>query len=114
MHLFKYLLSCICSDTHKNPIKCYYAKPDEGRNCRVILQTPCLPADNPQQSEEASHIGGNANPPCRKCKIGGTGKEKESDEIYEQFYSVRQYFFDCDAGLIPPQPGEPQNTHKIR
>ncbi|PBK87892.1 hypothetical protein ARMGADRAFT_1047540 [Armillaria gallica] len=43
-------------DTHKNLIKCYYTKSDEGQNCQVILQTPCLPADNPQQSEEASNI----------------------------------------------------------
>ncbi|KAK0436128.1 hypothetical protein EV421DRAFT_1892448 [Armillaria borealis] len=84
------------NDTHTNPIKCYYAR-DGGRNCHVILRAPGLPADNPQQSEEASHMGGNANHPCRKCKVGGTGKEKESDDIYEQFYS----------------PGEPRNAKEI-
>ncbi|KAJ6592424.1 hypothetical protein B0H19DRAFT_1204789 [Mycena capillaripes] len=32
------------------------------------------------QSEEASHIGGNANLPCRKCQWGGTQIEKETAE----------------------------------
>ncbi|KAJ6480443.1 hypothetical protein C8R45DRAFT_1054393 [Mycena sanguinolenta] len=55
--------------THTNPIPCYNA--ETHRNCRVILQVPSLPADNPQQSEEASHMGGNANCGCRRCKAGG-------------------------------------------
>lgn len=81
------MLKVDVSDTHTNPIRCYNA--DTHRPCRIILRTPGLPADNPQQSEEASHIGGNANHPCRKCKIGGTSQEKEQDELYHQFYSVR-------------------------
>ncbi|KAH9912209.1 uncharacterized protein B0H18DRAFT_942872 [Fomitopsis serialis] len=46
-----------------------------------------FPADNPQQSEHCSHIGGNGNKPCRSCKIGGTAEERETDEIYESFFS---------------------------
>ncbi|KAK0463305.1 hypothetical protein IW261DRAFT_1554190 [Armillaria novae-zelandiae] len=71
------------NSTHKDPIKCYYAR-DGGHNCH--------------QSEEACHMGGNANHPCRKCKIGGTAKEKETDEMYDQFYL----------------PGEPRNAKEIR
>ncbi|KAF8990957.1 hypothetical protein BDZ89DRAFT_1151735 [Hymenopellis radicata] len=52
------------------------------RTCRIILRIPGLPADNPQQSEEASHMGGNANFPCRKCHWGGNGVYKESDDGY--------------------------------
>ncbi|KAK0219574.1 hypothetical protein EDD85DRAFT_924070 [Armillaria nabsnona] len=74
------------NDTHTNPIRCYNA--DTHRPCGIILRTPGLPADNPQQSEEASHIGGNANYPCHKCKICGTSQEKEQDELYHEFYSA--------------------------
>ncbi|KAH9911660.1 uncharacterized protein B0H18DRAFT_892153 [Fomitopsis serialis] len=47
-----------------------------------------FPADNPQQSEHCSHIGGNGNKPCRACKIGGTAKERETDEKYETFFAA--------------------------
>ena len=48
--------------THSNPIHCF--KADTHANVHVILRVPYLPANNPQQSEEASHMGGNAN-----CKL---------------------------------------------
>ncbi|KAJ7838296.1 hypothetical protein B0H14DRAFT_3700910 [Mycena olivaceomarginata] len=66
--------------TEEAPVKCYNAVTK--RSCRFILRTPGLPADNPQQSEEASHMGSNANFPCRKCNWGGTKLEKEGDEMY--------------------------------
>ncbi|KAJ3992048.1 hypothetical protein F5050DRAFT_1801905 [Lentinula boryana] len=64
--------------THANPIKCYNA----------VTGLPYLPADNPQQSEECSHIGHNGTFPCCVCHIGGTYAEKESDTGYESFYNV--------------------------
>ncbi|KAJ7080438.1 hypothetical protein B0H15DRAFT_787211 [Mycena belliarum] len=66
--------------TETDPVPCYnsYTK----KKCRVILRAPGLPADNPQQSEEASHMGSNANYPCRKCKWGGTTIEKTTEDIY--------------------------------
>ncbi len=33
-------------------------------------------------------MGGNANYPCQKCKVGGTKQEKESDKGYNAFYEV--------------------------
>jgi hypothetical protein len=36
-------------------------KADTHSEVCVILRVPALPADNPQQSEEALHMGGNAN-----------------------------------------------------
>ncbi|KAJ7193966.1 hypothetical protein GGX14DRAFT_378462 [Mycena pura] len=68
--------------TETKPIKAYNAATK--RKCRCILRVPGLPADNPQQSEEASHMGSNANHPCRKCHWGGTTKEKETDQIYHE------------------------------
>ncbi|KAJ7793439.1 hypothetical protein B0H14DRAFT_2533522 [Mycena olivaceomarginata] len=68
--------------TETEPVKCFNAATK--RTCRFIIRAPGLPADNPQQSEEASHMGGNANYPCRKCHWGGSKKEKETEEIYHQ------------------------------
>lgn len=68
--------------TETKPVKAYNAATK--RKCRCILRVPGLPADNPQQSEEASHMGSNANHPCRKCHWGGTAKEKETEQIYHE------------------------------
>ncbi|KAJ3859493.1 hypothetical protein EV359DRAFT_68107 [Lentinula novae-zelandiae] len=38
--------------------------------CGARLHVPSLPADNPQQAEEACHAGGNSNLLCRKCNLG--------------------------------------------
>ncbi|KAJ6600335.1 hypothetical protein DFH09DRAFT_1497797 [Mycena vulgaris] len=70
--------------THTNPIPCFNA--ETKRNCRVILRVPALPADNPQQSEEASHMGGNANLGCRRCMAGGPHEHTESDEGYHSLH----------------------------
>ncbi|KII84492.1 hypothetical protein PLICRDRAFT_179320 [Plicaturopsis crispa FD-325 SS-3] len=74
----------LLQSTHSNPIRCYNAATH--RKCRAILRCPDLPADNPQQSEEASHMGGNANCKCRKCKQGGPHAVVESDEGYHQLH----------------------------
>ncbi|KAJ7839405.1 hypothetical protein B0H13DRAFT_2239608 [Mycena leptocephala] len=44
-----------------------------------------LPADNPQQSETASHIGMGGNLGCRRDLNGGTKEQQESDEGYRAF-----------------------------
>lgn len=51
-----------------------------------------LPADNPQQSETASHIGGNGNLDCRRDLLGGTKSHKETSEGYHAMFSVRIYW----------------------
>ncbi|KAJ7050132.1 hypothetical protein C8F01DRAFT_1068165 [Mycena amicta] len=70
--------------TETNPIRCFNA--NTGRKCRAILRVPGLPADNPQQSEEASHMGGNANRKCRRCKVGGGHEITESDQGYHALH----------------------------
>ncbi|KAJ7198300.1 hypothetical protein GGX14DRAFT_374386 [Mycena pura] len=72
--------------THTKPIRCFNAETQ--RNCCVILRVPSLPADNPQQSEEASHLGGNANLKCRRCMVGGCHEHTESDEGYHALHLV--------------------------
>ncbi|KAK0421515.1 hypothetical protein EV421DRAFT_1894749 [Armillaria borealis] len=44
------------------------------------------PADNPQQSETASHIGVNGNFNCCRDLTGGSNEQKESNEVYEALY----------------------------
>ncbi|KAG6818880.1 hypothetical protein H0H93_000679 [Arthromyces matolae] len=53
-----------------------------------------LPADNPQRSEDASHIGGNGQHNCRRDKTGGPDVEKETEDGYNS--------------LFRDQPGEPR------
>ncbi|KAJ6631949.1 hypothetical protein B0H10DRAFT_2159551 [Mycena sp. CBHHK59/15] len=45
-----------------------------------------LSADNPQQSEEASHMGGNANCGCHHCKAGGLHEVTESEDGYHSMH----------------------------
>ncbi|KAK7008238.1 hypothetical protein R3P38DRAFT_2948527 [Favolaschia claudopus] len=46
-----------------------------------------LPADNPQQSENSSHIGMAGNFGCRHDLVGGTTEQRERDEGYHALYS---------------------------
>ncbi|KAF7317051.1 FAD-binding-3 domain-containing protein [Mycena chlorophos] len=66
--------------TEDDPIRCYNVHTK--KKTAVVLRAPGLPGDNPQQSEESSHIGCNGNHPCRKCEWGGTTIEKTSEQVY--------------------------------
>ena len=87
----------ICSDTVRdraskmNPTWTYNATTQHF--CHVCLLVPCLPADNLQHSEEASHTGVNANCKCCKCKKGGPGEARESDDGYNMLYHTN--FISC-------------------
>ncbi|KAK0435503.1 hypothetical protein EV421DRAFT_1908579 [Armillaria borealis] len=72
--------------TEKEPIRCFNAHTK--RKCGVILHVPSLPADNLQQSEEASHMGGNANCGCHKCQWGGPHEYTKSDHGYHAAHYV--------------------------
>ncbi|KAJ7745314.1 hypothetical protein B0H16DRAFT_1663971 [Mycena metata] len=83
--------------THTDPIRYYNAV--TLRNCRAIVRVPSLPADNPQQSEEASHMGRNANCGCRCCKAGGIHLRTESDEGYHAMDSLKFLYNETQAGV---------------
>ncbi|KAL0064675.1 hypothetical protein AAF712_008373 [Marasmius tenuissimus] len=82
--------------SHSKPIRTLNAS--TGRPCGLRLFIPDLPADNPQQSEEASHIGHMALLKCRNCKPGECGIFRATAEGYEDFYKT----------------GTPRNVHEIR
>ncbi|KAJ6605878.1 hypothetical protein B0H10DRAFT_2178679, partial [Mycena sp. CBHHK59/15] len=74
--------------THQEPVRTYNA--ETSRPCSFRLNVPDGPADNPQQAEEASHIGHQGNHFCRRCKVGGTNDEKECPNGYHSFYEAGQ------------------------
>ncbi|KAH9925298.1 uncharacterized protein B0H18DRAFT_933788 [Fomitopsis serialis] len=60
---------------------------DLGEEIMIRIVPLLFPADNPQQSELCSHIGLKGNSWCRKCTLGGTDRERETDEVYHQHFS---------------------------
>ncbi|KAF8579127.1 hypothetical protein K439DRAFT_1648550 [Ramaria rubella] len=76
----------VIRESHVNPIRTYYAHTHH--LCRFRITIPGLPADNPQQSEEANHIGPSGNCKCRQCLVGGTLDIMESDEGYHTLHLV--------------------------
>ncbi|EIM79308.1 uncharacterized protein STEHIDRAFT_69687, partial [Stereum hirsutum FP-91666 SS1] len=57
-----------------------------GTECMFEVGILNLPADNPMQAELASHVGLRGNHFCRRCDVGGTGKEKETDAGYDALF----------------------------
>lgn len=49
---------------------------------------PYIPADNPQQLDKASHMGGNANYKSHKSMKSGPADKTESNEGYHELYTV--------------------------
>ena len=64
----------------------YDVQARETARVRIFIDTDR--SDNPMQSEIACHIGSKGNFPCRRCEVGGTQKEKESDAGYQSFFVV--------------------------
>ncbi|KAJ6619620.1 hypothetical protein B0H10DRAFT_1946670 [Mycena sp. CBHHK59/15] len=80
--------------THTDPIR---VQDEHGKTTRVCLHVNAGPSDNPMQSEVTGHIGGKGNRFCRKCEVGGTQKEKATDEGYHALF----------------EPGIPRTKEKI-
>ncbi|KAF7291413.1 hypothetical protein MIND_01285900 [Mycena indigotica] len=66
--------------TEREPIICYNTQ--TSREAAVIVRVHDKNADNPQQSEEASHIGCNGTFPCQKCKWGGSKINQVQPAVY--------------------------------
>ncbi|KAJ7711067.1 hypothetical protein B0H16DRAFT_1480617 [Mycena metata] len=69
----------VMEDTHQDPIRVRDAETEE-TTC-VCLYANAGPSDNPMQSEISGHIGPKGNFFCRKCKVGGSDKDKEVNEF---------------------------------
>ncbi|KAJ7049132.1 hypothetical protein C8F01DRAFT_1353615 [Mycena amicta] len=70
MHFMAASQNATTADTETTPIICFNAHTK--REAALVLRVVDKDCDNPQQSEEASHmISASACFPCRKCKWGG-------------------------------------------
>jgi hypothetical protein len=56
---------------------------------RFKIYINSAPGDNPAQSDVCGHIGGNGNHPCRKCFVGGSQKDKETDDGFHSHFEVQ-------------------------
>ncbi|KAF7374036.1 hypothetical protein MSAN_00284300 [Mycena sanguinolenta] len=70
--------------THTDPI--LIKDPLTNEEALVRLGINVDSSDNPMQSEICSHIGNKGNFPCRKCEVGGTQLEKQSNLGYHAFF----------------------------
>jgi len=79
-----------CRESYENPIPAYDAlDPNDLRIVLFRIEPLSGPADNPMQSLQCAHIGMRGNFFCRKCKVGGTGEEKVSDDGFKALTKVR-------------------------
>ncbi|KAF8501217.1 hypothetical protein JB92DRAFT_2741767, partial [Gautieria morchelliformis] len=74
--------------------------------CKFRLAVPGLPADNPQQSEECSHIGPSGNCKCRRCLVGGPAAVMESDDgyhaLHETIEEIQKQLLKATEGKLAP------------
>ncbi|KAF8501219.1 hypothetical protein JB92DRAFT_3213844 [Gautieria morchelliformis] len=80
---FEAVLEMVRGTQHKPP--CTYNAHSHCL-CKFRIAVPGLPADNPQQSEECSHIGPSGNCKCCRCLVGGPAAVTESDDGYHALH----------------------------
>lgn len=71
--------------THTDPVE---VRDESGNATCFCIYVNAGASDNPMQSEISAHIGGKGNCPCRKCRMGGTQKEKATNEGYHAIFEV--------------------------
>ncbi|KAJ7021232.1 hypothetical protein C8F04DRAFT_1273994 [Mycena alexandri] len=74
----------IIEKTHKDPIR--VRDVDTQETTCLALHVNAGPSDNPMQSEISGHIGAKGNFFCRKCKVGGSDKDKETNECFHSLF----------------------------
>ncbi|KAJ6579420.1 hypothetical protein B0H10DRAFT_1835571 [Mycena sp. CBHHK59/15] len=72
--------------THTEPVQ---VQDESGDTTCFCIYVNGGPSDNPMQSEVSGHIGGKGNRFCRKCEVGGTQKEKSTNEGYHALFEAR-------------------------
>ncbi|KAF7378116.1 hypothetical protein MSAN_00235900 [Mycena sanguinolenta] len=72
-------------ETHTDPVE---VQDESGDAVCFSIYVNAGPSDNPMQSEISAHIGGKGNCLCRKCQVGGTQKEKATDEGYHALFET--------------------------
>ncbi|KAF7351608.1 hypothetical protein MSAN_01593300 [Mycena sanguinolenta] len=72
--------------THTKPVD---VRDEFGNTSCFCIHVNAGASDNPMQSEVSSHIGGKGNCFCRKCRVGGTQKEKASNEGYHSLFEFK-------------------------
>ncbi|KAJ7115359.1 hypothetical protein C8R44DRAFT_629153, partial [Mycena epipterygia] len=71
--------------THTEPVR---VQDESGSTTRFCIHVNAGPSDNPMQSEVSGHIGGKGNHFCRKCEVGGTQKEKATNDGYHVLFEA--------------------------
>ncbi|KAJ6542973.1 hypothetical protein B0H19DRAFT_865265, partial [Mycena capillaripes] len=79
------LISLFLVETHTDPVE---VRDESGDATCFCIYCNAGPSDNPMQSEISSLIGGKGNCFCRKCRVGGTQKEKATDEGYHALFEA--------------------------
>ncbi|KAJ7859305.1 hypothetical protein B0H14DRAFT_3084960 [Mycena olivaceomarginata] len=72
-------------ETHTDPVE---TRDEAGNTSCFCIYINAGPSDNPMQSEVSAHIGGKGNCMCRKCRVGGTQKDKVSDMGYHALFEA--------------------------
>ncbi|KAJ6588551.1 hypothetical protein B0H19DRAFT_1013424 [Mycena capillaripes] len=72
-------------ETHADPVE---VRDESGNTICFCIYCNAGPSDNPMQSEISAHIGGKGNCFCRKCQVGGTQKEKATNEGYHALFEA--------------------------
>ncbi|KAF8136030.1 hypothetical protein K438DRAFT_1911592 [Mycena galopus ATCC 62051] len=72
-------------ETHTDPV---VVEDESGDTACFSIYVNAGPSDNPMQSEISAHIGGKGNCLCRKCRVGGTQKDKATDEGYHALFEA--------------------------